>query len=147
MKGESERNAWTTFRRNVLAPRDRFARIENLVGVGFPDTNLCINGIECWMEIKAGKEPSRDTTGFLNNNHPLNQDQKNWFLAQRRAKGLGFLYIETDKRRILLDGCKHGDHANGMPVKELVKRSLWWALRPTTKDEWQELWELIAYHG
>lgn len=147
MKGESEVNAWNVFRQNVLVPKDRGQRVENFVGAGFPDTNLCLNGIEAWMEIKAGKEPVRETTSFLTNNHPLNQDQKNWFLAQKRAKGLGFIYIQTDKRRIFLNGCKWADQINYMTVKELVKNSMWWAERPTEWDEWKQLRELIANHG
>lgn len=147
MKGESETNAWKAFRQHVLGPRDRGERMENLVGLGFPDTNCCVNGVEFWMEIKAGREPVRGSSMFLRNNHPLSQDQKNWFLKQRRAKGLGFVYIETDARRILLDGCRHGDAVNEMTVSELVNKSVWWAERPTAIEEWKTLWEFFAYHG
>ncbi len=28
-------------------------RVENIVGVGIPDVNICHNGIETWVELKV----------------------------------------------------------------------------------------------
>jgi hypothetical protein len=43
---------------------DRWDRIENGVGVGMPDINYCLSGIEGWIEMKS---PSvNDTWGASN---------------------------------------------------------------------------------
>ena len=142
----SEITAYRVFRLNVTAVGDRIDRIENLIGLGFPDTNCCFNGIEFWMEIKAPTEPKRPTTPLFGSNHNLSQAQKNWFLRQRKAKGLAFIYVETEKRRMLVDG-KHADVLNNLTVAELVDVALWVADKPTAQEEWADLRALFAHHG
>lgn len=141
----SEASAYRTLRDAIKQPGDRLDRIENLVGSGFPDTNGCFNGIEFWMEIKAPTEPKRATTKLFGSNHKLSQDQMNWFLRQRRANGLGFVYIETDHARMLIDG-SHADRVNDLTTKQLMTIAVWVASRPTPIAEWLDLRDLIANH-
>lgn len=140
----TEKTAYQAFRKGVRRPGDRIDRIENLVGTGFPDTNCCLHpGVEFWMEIKAPREPKRANTPLFGSNHKLSQEQKNFFLSQRKAGGLGFIYIETDKRRMLIHAL-HADGLNEMTVGQLVAFSEWNAFKPTGKDEWLRLRRYIC---
>jgi hypothetical protein len=143
----SEKRSYVVFRENVVQPGDRIDRIENLVGVGFPDTNGCFNGIEFWMEIKSPTEPRRDSTPLFGSNHRLSLEQRNWFLRQRRAKGLGFVYIDTNKRRMLIDGCRYAEEINLLTADELAQISVWLAPKPTSKGAWNDFRQFIANHG
>jgi hypothetical protein len=107
-----------------MVPGDRIDRIENLVGVGHPDVNMCLSGIELWVEIKAPIEPKRPGTPLFGSNHKLSQDQKNWLLAQRNAKGRAFIYIAT-QNRLLLIASKLADGLNEMTTPELIEHALW----------------------
>ena len=55
----SEKSAYRELRKHILRPGDRIDRIENLVGTGFPDVNMCLRGAErltgteLWVEIKT----------------------------------------------------------------------------------------------
>lgn len=56
-------------------------RIENVAGNGLPDLNICYNGIEIWVELKA-----------LNHNKVLlRPEQYAW--AKRRANHGGSCYV------------------------------------------------------
>ena len=135
----AESTDYKAFRRNMPKPNDRLERIENLVGVGQPDTNYCAAGKECWIEFKSPKEPKRHSTPLFGSNHRLSQDQMNWFLKQRNAGGVGFVLIVTDKRWILVDGCKYGDDINDMTVGHLLDVAEWYANKPLRKDDWINL--------
>lgn len=131
----SEKDTYQHLKNGIKQPGDRIQRIENIYENGTPDVNLCLWGVESWVEIKSPIEPKRKTSKLLRSNHMLTQDQKNWFLAQSNAQGLGFIFIETDKRRILYPG-KLADLLNDLTVDEILDKSLWSANIPTTKDEW-----------
>lgn len=141
----SEQKAYAAFRTHVVRSGDRIDRIENLIGVGFPDTNGCFAGSEFWMEIKAPQEPKRGSTPLFGSNHNLSVVQRNWFLRQRRAGGRGFIYIETDRRRLLLSG-KHADAINESTVEGLLCLCLWNSPRPTPKSRWNDLREILVSH-
>jgi len=142
-----ERAAYTRFRNGVSLPGDRIDRIENVIGSGFPDTNCCISGTEFWMEIKAPIEPKRATTALFGSNHKLSVEQTNWFLRQRKAKGLGYIYIETDARCILIDGCKWADKVNVSTISELERIALWTAKRRVEKSDWIDLRSVLGIYG
>ncbi len=143
----SERQAYLTLATNITLPGDRIDRVENFVGLGFPDTNLCFSGMESWIEIKAPTEPKRETTKLFGSNHKVSQDQMNWFLRQRKAGGRGFIYIQTDKRRMLIDGTQHADEVNEKTINELLDIALWDASIPTSKAEWMDLRDCLAPLG
>ena len=122
----SEVKDYKKFREKVIQlPWDRCDRIENVMVLGMPDVNCCIHGNEFWIEIKSPKEPKRKTTKLFGSNHKLSQDQQNWFLRQANANGLGFVLICTNKRWMLIDGCKHADKINDLTVDELIAISLY----------------------
>lgn len=134
----SESKDYQTFKRNALDPIDRIDRIENFLVIGMPDTNLCVEGTEVWVEFKAPFEPKRATTALFGSNHKLSQEQKNWMLRQRNAGGNCCILIATDKRWLLIDGI-HADRLNEATVGELIKWSKWNATKPIKKPQWKML--------
>ena len=139
----SEKLAWEAFRANVPFIGDRVDRIENLVGSGFPDVNVCIGGVESWIEIKAPTEPRRAGTPLFGSNHKLSLEQRNWFLRQHQAGGIGNIYIETQQRRMLISG-RHADLVNSLTTQQLVMWSIWHATRPTKGESWSALRAALA---
>jgi hypothetical protein len=141
MSGESK--DYATLKKNVCRMRDRIERIENVMVNGMPDVNYCIQGVEGWIEIKSPVEPKKSSTRLLlsNGNHPVSQDQKNWFFKQSVAGGNVFLLIATDKRWILVDNnvvnCNH--EINNMSVEGLLLRKLWSAEKPIKAESWEQL--------
>jgi hypothetical protein len=135
----SESNDYKTFKKNVPGPLDRLDRVENVVMAGMPDTSLCIEGVEMWIEFKSPIEPKRESTKLFGSNHKLSQDQKNWFLRQRTAGGACFILIATDKRWMLIHG-RSADSLNDVPAFILERESLWSAAKPVRdKRQWTEL--------
>lgn len=130
----SENTAWKWLRENLKGKGRRLQRIENIVGSGMPDINGCFNGREFWIEVKAPKEPKRPSTPLFGSNHKVSQEQKNWFMEQRQSGGRGYLFIDTDQRRILIDG-KFADDINTMTADEICDKSLWVAGKPMRNGE------------
>lgn len=142
----SETDAYVSMRNGIRRPRDRIERMENVVGVGWPDVNCCfVDGIEVWIEIKTPREPKRAKTPLFGSNHRLSQQQKNWFLSQRQAGGKAFIYIETAARRILVPA-EFADGLNEMSVPDLLSASCWFANRPTKHEEWVALRYTLVNH-
>lgn len=141
-----EKSTYQIFRsRALIQGRDRIDRIENCLVPGMPDTNLCVDGLESWVEIKSPTEPKRLTTPLFGSNHKLSQDQMNWFLRQRNAGGRGWVLIETNWRWMLISG-KHADEVNELTVVQLEKMSEWSASKPLRKEHWERLrWVLSRY--
>ncbi len=106
---------------------DRIDRFENIVGVGNLDVNACIDGAEFWIEIKAPTEPVRPSTALFGSNHKLSQDQKNWIKRQLKANGNAYIFVATDKRKMLVHG-KWADEFNEMTVSEMITKSMWCAV-------------------
>ena len=134
----SEVDAYKAMRDGIKRRGDRIHRMESLVVFGFPDVNMCLEGREIWIEIKSPKEPKRDSTPLFGSNHDLNVAQRNWFLAQKNAGGYAYIYIETDKRRMLI-GAEHSDNVNKMTVKQLVSVSIWVSSLNTGEESWNQL--------
>lgn len=138
----SEQLLYNLFRKYVITPNDRIDRIENVRVNGMPDTNLCIAGVESWIELKCPQEPVRRTTPLFGSNHRVSQDQKNWFLRQQKAGGRCYFLIMTDKRCMLLNG-SIADIINEMRVNELTNSALWVRPRPLHIGHWQELRSIL----
>jgi len=62
----------------------RFTRIENAVSAGVPDVNICINGVEVWIECKEalGKKVEIRASQFV------------WAIEQRAAGGEWYCMIK-----------------------------------------------------
>jgi len=141
----SEVTAYQALRKGIRQPRDRIERMENIVGTGWPDSNCCLSGVELWIEIKAPTEPKRRNTPLFGSNHRLSQAQKNWFLMQRKAGGKAFIYIETDKHRILMPA-EFADGLNEMSVAKLLEHCCWFAPRKTQSIQWSLLRNVLVTH-
>jgi len=146
----SEKTDFNLFRKNMMQRKDRIDRVENICVDGMPDVSYCIDGVDGWIEIKSPKEPKRATSKLLRMklNHKLLQSQKNWFLCQRMAGGKGYILICTDKRWMLIDGCKYADQVNDMTVNSLHRAASWVAFTPIKEEGWFLLrWHLKGADG
>ena len=141
----SEKSDWVLLRDKMkFYPRDRWDRMENGVGVGMPDINFCMNGKEGWIEIKSPTEPKRPDTPLFGSNHPVSQEQKNWFKRQALAGGRAYVLIGTDKRWLLIHG-KHADAVNILTVDDLIGIAEWFALKPVRDImAWSNLREALT---
>jgi hypothetical protein len=135
----SESKDYKIFRGNVFEYGDRIDRVENSMVAGAPDINMCIEGTELWIEQKSPKEPSRVSTPLFGSNHRISQNQKNWFLRQRKAGGRCYFLVSSDKRWMLLPGSM-ADKINEMTVSELLEQCIWSCDKPIRDEEqWKQL--------
>ena len=136
----SEKIDYQLLKKHMPCTLDRLERIENVVGSGTPDISYCIDGVNGWIEMKSPRhEPKNDSSRLLTkHNHPLSQEQKNWFLTQRNAGGRAFILICTDKRWMLING-RWADEINDMTVNELWKIASWSMTKPISKEYWKSL--------
>lgn len=141
----SEKRAYEWLKRHVFLPKDRIDRIENLVVQGMPDVNYCIDGIEGWIEIKAPTMPKRESTALFGSNHKVSQAQKNWFLRQSKAFGIGWIFIVTGNYKILVsaeyDNLKRIDSAT---TEEIIALSDWFSKGGTSSENRFDLREVLS---
>lgn len=117
----SESSAWTTVRGHLvsLPGRVHIQRFEDKLSGGIPDTNVCWDGVEFWLEAKYVKDlPKRATTKVKVDLRP---DQALWLETRQRAGGFCFVWVRVrdegwllfDSRfRALQDGIALGDWVN-----------------------------------
>lgn len=89
----SEASAWTTLRSHLKAMEGRvhIQRFEDKLTGGIPDTNVCWNGIEFWLEGKFVRNlPLRASTLVKVG---LRADQKLWLETRQRAGGKAFVWV------------------------------------------------------
>jgi len=138
---KTERASNATLRKHLTGNpfiRFRLHRIENIAGEGTPDLNYCTSGREGWIETKSPVEPKRPDTPLFGSNHKMSQEQMNWHLEQWQNGGRSFIYIDSDKRRLLIPGWL-GDRINTATIAELEAMALWKAMKPTKEDQWNAL--------
>lgn len=138
----SEKTDFNLLRKHMSKHGDRLERIENIVGVGTPDINYCIDGVEGWIELKSPKEPIGPHSKLFSDNHKLNMAQRNWFLRQRNAGGRAYILICTNKRWMLIDG-KHADEINKLTVGQLHNMAEWRVIKPMVPFNWGDLREVL----
>lgn len=109
----SEANAWSTVRSHLinLRPLPHIQRFEDRLTGGIPDTNVCFDGLDFWLEGKFLKSlPKRDTTLVRVD---LRADQALWHENRQLAGGKTFVWIRIanlgwqlwhDRFRSLQDG-------------------------------------------
>ena len=68
-----------------------FQRIETSVGLGIPDVNCCVNGVEFWLELKVS----------LGKRLAITKYQKAWILNRYKAGGLVFVLQKALSERAL----------------------------------------------
>jgi hypothetical protein len=139
----NEKKAYNRFRLLFKGRRFRMTRVENVVAVGMPDVNLCINGHEHWIEIKAPTEPKRKSTPLFGSNHRVEKEQANWMLDQLRNGGNGWFLIATDKRFIILHGSLH-DEVNSMTVPELMTVATFCCLNANVSSNKETICDIFA---
>lgn len=132
----TEKAAYKRMKASMVMRNDRFERIENVTREGTPDVNGCFEGKEFWIEIKEREDPARLSSRALS--HQMSTDQKNWFLEQRKAGGKAFIFIETNRRRILLSG-DMADSVNSMTMQQAIDAALWHELKPMKATLWLKL--------
>lgn len=99
----------------------RIERVENAVGAGMPDVNLCLGGIECWIELKvAGKWGVRRPTFRVQRG--LEPAQINWLLSQHRAGGKSFVLALIENACYLVPGAEAELFNDFMPDDFLLWR-------------------------
>lgn len=136
----SETTTYKAFRHHIYKFGDRITRVENLVSVGNPDVNCCIEGTESWIEIKSPIEPKRERTRLFSSNHELTVGQINFFIEQEQAGGNGFVLIASDKRWILISATTNNvKRINDLTVSEIVSISCWHKLMPILHADWLAL--------
>jgi hypothetical protein len=74
-----EQSLWVTVRKNL--PGDKM-RIENLIGAGTPDVNVCFQGKEVWLELKINE----------NGRYKIRKEQHVWGMLRARLGG-GSVYL------------------------------------------------------
>lgn len=140
----NEKTAYAAFRENIIGRGDRIDRVENPIVPGMPDVSCCLRpGVEFWMEIKAPREPIRDSTPLFGSRHGVMQSQANWIRSQIQAGGKCYFFIETDLHRFMIDGgfC---DEINELTVHQIKVASFWWVPKPTPGHLWIQLKEILC---
>lgn len=134
----SESSLYARFRAQFAGRFNRIERVENPIAPGMPDVNCCLLGVgEFWLEVKAPTEPKRPSTPLFGSNHRVSQSQISWHRHQHQAGGKSYFIIDTDVRLILVCGSL-AEEINEMTVDELVKCSLFCAMKPMRKELWTQ---------
>ena len=138
----SEKNTYNLFKKGIEGKAVRIDRIENVRVDGMPDVNVCVEGIESWIEIKSPKEPVRINTPLFGSNHKLSQSQLNWFMRQAQAGGKAFILIRSDKRMLLVKGV-YADEINSLTATQIMILCSFSAPVPTPAEHWQKLKRIL----
>jgi len=114
----SESTLWDYMRRGL--PRGHWRRIENVVLSGDPDVNGCVDGTECWIELKVlDAWPKRKTTPVRIDHYTKHQRQ--WAIDRTQAGGKCFLFVRVIDEYFLFTGLKAA-----MFVGDLTK-AMWYS--------------------
>ena len=82
--------------RNTLKGHCHFQSIEDRFSTGIPDLNLCIAGVDVWIELKQiGKFPERFDTTLKTSLAHLTNDQMNWLLKRIKHGGKAFILLRV----------------------------------------------------
>ena len=117
-----ESGLWDTIQKNLgKTPGLHMERIENLIGIGTPDVNLCYKGREAWVELKLLREfPKRPTTTVK---IPHFKAEQLYYLQQRtKAGGRAWLFVQVQGEGYFLF---HPDQAAQIFRGELTQED-WW---------------------
>jgi hypothetical protein len=141
----SERSTYSSLRKGLLAvnKKIRIDRIENSMVEGMPDVNVCIDGVESWIEIKSPKEPKRSTTPLFGSNHKLSIQQQGWLKRQYVAGGNAYVFIRTEKIAMLVKGFE-APNVNILTKAGLASISVWNSPVPVKAEYWKELVTILG---
>lgn len=99
-----ESGLWNTIRKNLKGtPGLHMERIENVVGVGTPDVNICHEGKEAWVELKLIRSfPKRSTTPVRIPH--FKEEQLYWIQERAKAGGRAWLFVQVQGEGYFLFG-------------------------------------------
>lgn len=89
----AERDLWATMRDKV-ATHGHFERIENMVGIGRPDVNYCVNGFEGNIELKQVPAWPVKSEKVLEIKH-FSPQQRLWIRKRVAAGGRVYVLLEV----------------------------------------------------
>lgn len=81
----------------------RITHIESVTSEGLPDLNVCIEGVEFWLEIKCPRAKVNLTTSVFGSEHKIGPMQFAFFKRSKMAGGLVFLLICNNRFTYLAD--------------------------------------------
>jgi hypothetical protein len=121
----------------------RLNRIENSVGDGVPDVNICCNGLECWVEIKIGSVRRNPEQPIFDKKYGVTVEQINWHINQRQAGGASYLLIRIADELYLIAGSEAGV-INLWTLSDFRRGSMMWAKVPVGQAFWDAFWAVLG---
>ncbi len=118
-----EQRLWDRFNANMKKrPWLKLERVENLVGVGFPDVvAIAAGGLVAMVELKAvDAAPARATTALLGDKAGASREQRNWHLEWARLGGNSYFLVGVGSNVNLLVPGKLHDQVNLLPLAALI---------------------------
>lgn len=105
----SERALWNLVRER-LAPFGRLERIENRLGVGFPDVLYCLRGVTGLLELKHEPWWSNDRMAgpVLRSVRSLKPEQVAWGQRWHAAGGHVYMLLQVERDYLLLRPQSYG---------------------------------------
>jgi len=98
----SEKTLRRWFSKILRKNKAHVQNIEDAYSIGVPDTNLCINGRESWVECKFLKDwPKRATTPVRPSFRP---GQVPWLVNRSQAGGSCYVLIQIGADVLLFEG-------------------------------------------
>lgn len=105
--------------RKKLPPKTHQVRVENPAGPGTPDLNVCLEGVEVWVEFKQVKTlPKMPTTPVFTG--CLEPHQALWAKLRTRAGGVCYVvgYVEESDTFFIIPG-RYAEEFNSMTLARL----------------------------
>jgi hypothetical protein len=100
-----ENSMWGKLRDRLrIGHKARCTRIENIVAIGTPDINCTVDGKMFWIETKYAP-PGRDSSLLLGRSHKLTIEQINFHIAEHRAGGVSWIWVQCGTKHFLFPGC------------------------------------------
>jgi hypothetical protein len=91
----AEKDLWATMR-DCVKRAGHFERLENMVGVGRPDVNYCVRGVEGNIELKwAERWPARANVPLALPHYTPRQ--RNWHRVRLSAGGRVYVLLEVQR--------------------------------------------------
>lgn len=122
MPAKPESRFWKRLKKQL--PEGHIVRVENPANPGTPDVNMCVQGVECWPELKQVKSlPKRPETPVFTG--CLKPEQVLWHKLRSRAGGKSYIigYVEESDKFYVIPGSLAPEF-NSMTLKELETHNL-----------------------
>ena len=94
-----ESSLWSWLERGgrAMRPGLHMTRVEDLLAVGRPDVEACLEGRSFVCELKVAARPRRTTTP-IRTQSPITPEQVGWLRARRDAGGQAWLLVQVGER-------------------------------------------------